>query len=302
MQNRERRAIALRGALMAAAVVALPAAPAVAQETGDAPPPQPTLPATVEGSKTYTPADFARFAPRNALDMLRQVPGFIIQRGEDRRGLGEAVGNILINGRRISGKSNDAMTELGRIPVRNVVRIEIVDGATLDVPGLTGQVANIVARLGGTSGQFAWRPELRVRYGRAALYRGEASVSGSTGPVGYTLGLRNDAFRGAAAGPAILTAPDGALIDRRQERIEVSGDRPRLSGSFKYDGPGSSIGNLNLSYGRFWFDNEEVSERTGPGQIDRVRRVNTSEEDYSYEIGGDYELALGPGRDRKSVV
>lgn len=31
---------------------------------------------TRTGVRTFTPEDFTRFAPRNALDMLNQVPGF----------------------------------------------------------------------------------------------------------------------------------------------------------------------------------------------------------------------------------
>src|SRR5947208_17091773 len=90
-------------------------------------------------AKTYTPADFAQFAPRAALDMLNRVPGFAIKQEDQARGLGEATGNVVINGQRLSGKSNDVVTELNRIPAVNVVRIEIVDGATLNVPGLSGQ-------------------------------------------------------------------------------------------------------------------------------------------------------------------
>ena len=47
-------------------------------------------------------------------------------------GLGQATGNVLINGERFSGKSTDIFTELGRISASNVARIEIVDGATLE--------------------------------------------------------------------------------------------------------------------------------------------------------------------------
>ncbi|MDP8914001.1 MAG: TonB-dependent receptor plug domain-containing protein [Pseudomonadota bacterium] len=294
--RRPRSRTGLRTGVFAFAAVALPGVPVLAQETGDATPPVPRVAATVEGAKTYTPADFARFAPRNAADMLRQVPGFIIQRPDERRGLGEAGGNVLINGRRISGKSNDALTELGRIPARSVQRIEIVDGATLNVPGLSGQVANVIATLGGSSGQFVWRPEIRARNADPLLLRGEASLSGTMGPIGYTIGLRNEAFRGGGAGPGLILGPDGTLLETRDELIRVRGDRAKLSSSFKYEAPGGSIGNLNLSYGRFWFQNREVSERSARPQVDRVRRVRTTEQDYSYEIGGDYELALGGGR------
>src|SRR3712207_6930707 len=96
--------------------------------------------------------------------MLRSVPGCTIREATQERGLGTATGNVLINGQRISGKSNDVLTELGRIPAENVTRIEILDGATLDIPGLSGQVANIVAKSGGAmSGQYAWEPSFRQR-------------------------------------------------------------------------------------------------------------------------------------------
>ena len=147
-----------------AAAAALAAAPALAQEeTGDAAPPVAALPVVAEGAKSYTPEDFARFSPRTALDMLRQVPGFTIEQQDERRGLGQATANVLINGQRFSGKSNDVVTELSRISAANVARIDIVDGATLDVPGLSGQVANIVTESSGLSGSFAWRPQIRAR-------------------------------------------------------------------------------------------------------------------------------------------
>ena len=88
------------------------ATPAMAQDSGDAPPPVAASPATPEGAQSFTPADFARFSPKTALDMLRQVPGFVIQQADERRGLGQASANILINGERLSGKSNDIVTEL----------------------------------------------------------------------------------------------------------------------------------------------------------------------------------------------
>ena len=112
----------------------------------------PEPPATAPEGRTYSPADFTQFAPRTALDMLTRVPGFSIREENDERGLGEASGNVLINGQRLSGKSNDILTELSRIPAKNVERIEIVDAATLAVPGLRGQVANVFVRATGING------------------------------------------------------------------------------------------------------------------------------------------------------
>src|SRR3954451_24770293 len=98
-------------------------------------------PASVD-KRVYTPADFARFAPKTAYDMLVQVPGFTIRTADQERGLGQASENVLINGQRIANKSSGAVDQIQRIAASNVDRIEIVDAASLGIAGLTGQIAN----------------------------------------------------------------------------------------------------------------------------------------------------------------
>ncbi|HEX9965688.1 MAG TPA: TonB-dependent receptor plug domain-containing protein [Allosphingosinicella sp.] len=282
--------------LIGCSAFALAAAPALAQETGDAPPPEPTLPAAVEGAKTFLPADFTRFAPRNALDMLRNVPGFTIREATQERGLGTATGNVLINGQRISGKSNDVITELGQIPASNVVRIEIRDAATLDVPGLSGQVANVVAKAGGMQGQFAWRPEFRQRNTDPLLTRGEVSVSGKKGRIDYTIGLQNQSFRSGANGRTNIFNEAGHRTEARNDVFTGSGENPKASVKLTWDGPGSSVANFNGSIQGFYYDYRERGERVGPGLADRIRLVANDEDSWSYELGGDYEFALLGGR------
>ncbi len=188
------------------------------------------------------------------------------------------------------------ITELSRIPARNVIRIEIVDGATLDVPGLSGQVANVVAKAAGISGQFAWRPEFRAYYTDPVFTRGDVSVSGKKGPIEYTLGLQNQGGQGGAGGPTYIYGPDFSFIEFRDDVFTADFNNPRVSGRFSLDGPGSSIGNLNLSYQREYLDFIERGERTGPGRVDRIRVLTAKQRGYEYEMGGDYEFALGPGR------
>lgn len=249
-----------------------------------------------EGARVYLPAEFARFTPRTALDMVRQVPGFSIQGQDQARGLGQASGNVLINGQRISGKSNDAVTELGRIPASSVVRIEIVDGATLNIAGLSGQVANVIVRATGLAGQFQWRGEVRARNTEPLFTNGSASLTGSAGPLSYTIGLRNDSFRQGNAGPARITDAAGILIDFRRERALISGERPRISAGLNYRGDGGTVANLNLGYERFWFDLLETSDRSGSDLADRLRELRSAQNRYSYEVSGDYERGLGSGR------
>lgn len=253
-------------------------------------------PATASGARTYSPEDFVRYAPRNALDMLEQVPGFVIREAEQQRGLGQATGNVLINGQRISGKSNDVLAALNRIPASNVTRIEIVDGATLDIPGLSGQVANVITQASGISGQWAWRPEFRSYYTDPLLTRGEVSISAAKGAVDYTLGLENGASHSGAGGATRIYDADWRFIEFRDEVWTDEFNAPKLSGRLNYEGEGGAIGNLSASYQRVHEDYVEEGSRTGPGLPDRVRTVGFQERGYNHEVSGDYEFNLGAGR------
>ena len=251
---------------------------------------------TPAGPTTYSPADFAQFAPKTALDMLNRVPGFAIREEDDDRGLGEASGNVVVNGQRLSSKSNDVITELSRIPVGNVERIEIVDAATLKVPGLTGQVANVIVRSTGIRGQWAYRPEFRSYYTDPLFSRFELSVGGTKGPVQYTLGLDNGGNRSGAGGPTWIYHADRTLMEVRDEEWRGNLERPRFSGRFVIDAPGSATANLNVLYGRFYNDYLETGTRTTTDGATRDRRVTVDEQGHNYEVAGDYEVGLGIGR------
>ena len=183
----------------AAGCLALSLDPATAQATSDpAVVPAPVAATTSDGKRVFTPADFARYAPKNALDMLRQVPGFSIREADQERGLGQASENVLLNGQRISSKSGGAVGELEKIAATSVERIEIVEAATLGIAGLTGQVANIFVKATAAGGQFAYQPEFRAHFTDPLLTRGSISYSGTRGVVQYTLGLESGGNRSGA--------------------------------------------------------------------------------------------------------
>ena len=246
--------------------------------------------------QVYSPAYFAAFAPRNALDMLEQVPGFSIEGPDNARGLGQASGNVLINGERPSSKSDNTQQQLSRISASDVVRIEIADGATLEIPGLSGQVANIVVESSGFGGQFSWRPQYNMAIKRQNFTQGDISISGSTGPADFTVALSNFSRRSGSDGPSQITAGDGSPIEDRWLHTRAHGENPKLSGSVRFDGPGSSVANVSASHS--WpFERWRRDEtRTAPGQPDGLRKLLRSNDGRNYEISGDIEFALGPGR------
>ena len=274
----------LRLPLLAGAAALLFVCPASAQEP------------TGEERRVFTPADFTQYAPRTALDMVSQIPGFSIDSGGSRRGLGQADTNVLINGERISGKSNGPVEALGRISAGDVVRLEIVDGASLDIPGLSGQVLNAVVRVGAVSGQFRYSPRIRTKGAAPQWGTGEVSVSGGGDSTSWTLSFENDQFRGGNFGPEIVTDGVGTRIDTREEAGRFYGDRPTLSGSLGYTAANENILNLTGEVGAFIFRIREESLRSGVADTDRVRRFRRAEDEFDYELGGDYELALFGGR------
>lgn len=293
----------VRAAMLASVALAQPAlaqdpyVPPVAPEPSSSP--TTAVPATAVptgGKRVYTPADFARFAPRNALDMLRQVPGFIIRGAVEERGLGQASENVLLNSQRVPSKSGGAIAELQKIPASNVERIEIVDAATLDIAGLTGQVANVITKSNKkASGQFSWRPEFRAHFTQPIYTRGDISYSGKAGKIDYTLGIDSQGSRSGAGGPTRILDPDLNLIELRDDKWRSNYDNPKFSGRFVLDGPGSSVGNLNASYMPYFYTYKENGFRDRPTGVDRFRSVRERMYGFVYEVNGDYSFKLGPG-------
>ncbi len=275
------------------------AAPAAAQDAASAAPAavatETALPgAAVLDRQTYQPDFFARFAPRNAWDMVSHIPGFNVRDNEENRGIGAATGNILINGARPTNKSEDFGAQLSRIPASAVMRIEVLDGATLDIPGLSGQVANIVIRQAGMKGQFVWTPEFRAHYADPLLTRTEVSLSGKHGIADYSVAVRMNGNRGSAGGPTLITRADGSLIEQRDDIWRSKYNGPSISARVGLDLPGATVANLNASgsFGRY--DYRETSNRIRPGGVDRVRLIGEDQAERGYDLSGDIAFrALG---------
>ncbi|MBV9528022.1 TonB-dependent receptor plug domain-containing protein [Sphingomonas sp.] len=296
----------LRLSLLAgtASLLAVP----VAAQTSPAPTSDPAVAPAPQGAdagakRVYTPADFARFAPKTAYDMLVQVPSFTIRVPDPtERGLGQASENVLINGERINNKNytggvGGAVDQLQRTPAATVERIEIINAASLGIAGLSGEVANVILKsVTRSTGQIEWDPTLRAHYAKPELYGGLISYSSKAGPVSYTLSVENQAGRGAFGGPILIYDQDHNLTESRREIYHSEYDAPVFQGKFALDGPGSSVGNLTLSYTPYWNPAYQADDRVAITGVTSHRLITTTQNGYLGDINGDYEFALGPGR------
>lgn len=96
------------------------------------------------GTKDYYPADFERFAPQSALDMVGRIPGFSIRDLDSfKRGVSGATGNVLINGRVVTSKSGSIFSRLAELPID---RVEVIQISRAN-GGASGRVGELVANI-----------------------------------------------------------------------------------------------------------------------------------------------------------
>ena len=245
----------------------------------------------------FTLEDFLQYSPRTALDMVERIPGFAIQGdNNNQRGFGQAQGNVLINGQRVSGKSNGAVEALGRIVAQNVVRIELVDGSQFDIPGLSGQVVNVVTNgLDKTSG--TWKLASRFRDNLPPYYNEfNIALSGGKGALGWTFELDSSPERGANNGPEYITDGQGNLLEKRLEDFTHAAEYASVAGSLAWKPAGGAVGNINARASIYEPDNKEVSKTYPVGGPEGRRLFKGSEDEWNAELGADYEFGIGPGR------
>jgi len=246
--------------------------------------------------QVYPAGYFSRFAPSNALDMVRQIPGFTIRTGESARGLGEATDNVLVNGARLARKSEDITAPLARIQAGDVQRIEVVDGTTLGIPGLTGQVANLIVAQSDIGMSFRYEGAVFFDIAKPELWGGEVSVSGKNGKLGYTAAISNYNYRFGFEGPSLYTLPDGSLIRREDLSSDGKDDLPKLSVDLSYDFASDVAGNLNFSIADHDFSYAERGDIHIPDVAEGVRDRLRTDKGPEYELAGDLAFPLLSGR------
>ncbi|MDB2438166.1 hypothetical protein N9W89_05580 [Hellea sp.] len=252
-----------------------------------------------EVEESFEPAYFDQFQPITASDMVARLPGFTIQGSSGgERGLGQASLNLLINGRRPSSKSSDARDILGRIPAESVTRIDILDGDSLDIPGLSGQVANIITTQVAGTLSGSWSYAARFEDGTdPQLMEGEISVTGTRGNLEFVAALDAGQFTFNEVGREEFFDGNRTVFEERQEDVFFTQENPEASLNLTYTPDNGHVANMNLTVGtnnlrtgvREMFQAVQPEGQTGQSFTDN------GEDEFEYEIGGDYAFPLGKG-------
>jgi len=258
------------------------------------------------GTVTYEAAFFEPYQSVNAADMLRWVPGGAAllpddNRGggqqQDKRGFGSGGDQILINGKRISGKSNDISSAMQRIQADVVTRIEVIRGtsAGLDVRS-EGTLINIVLADDISGGSGSWQLHSGF-YGDSAEYDGLVSYSNTAAGFNYLVSAEYGPYNRGQDEDRVEELFDPAS-DQPFEHRDIS--RPELQEELVLNVSGSrelangDVLNLNARIEDGAREQFETTLVTQTGNPDTNVLENISLEDsLDWELGGDIENRLG---------
>lgn len=265
------------------------------------------LPSSASGSTSLVDVDgeviasfprafFDSINPRTAEDMLENTPGFRITGGDGRRGIGQGGVNVLINGARISGKSTDALEVIRRTPADSVSRIDVLDGASLGLSGLTGQVANVIVETTEGAGSWAYRPRFRSRIENRWL-NGSVSYSGEWRDHDYQLSFDSASQRAGDFGNELVSSGDGEIFQEREEFRRLDREVPSVSLSLSQnDTPIEYNLNLSAAYRTEEFIFEQFRDTLDEGSPDASRNIDDLRDQLTLEVGGDISFPSLKGR------
>jgi hypothetical protein len=249
-------------------------------------------------SVVYEANYFDEFSPVSANDMISRIPGIglaLNNRGGGGRGLGGGAGEILINGQRITGKSNEGRSQLSRISADDVDYIEIIRGTSeeIDVRG-GGQVVNVVLLAAQSRSSIAAEINAdRAQDGKLAP-GAKLSYSGQTGRFNYLFHIQGDPGYSNEVRRESSVDADGTPTELRIQESTRDQTNYETSVNLGYQFDKSMI-QLNGLYGYTSPPTDitrGITDLTGAEpSLALEREANQGERD-NWEIGGDYEYTF----------
>jgi hypothetical protein len=241
------------------------------------------------GRVVYDAAFYAQFAPRTALDMINQTPGFTLDGGDNQtRGFSGAVGNVLIDGERLGAKSQSLEDVLLRVPASEVLRIEILRGA--DVAGDASNaavLANVIRTR--TAGGGTWMAGFELTNEKKPTPTGRFAWSGRSEDREYSLGATTYAHDHNSEGPREVTDGTGARVADRFGGFPHEQGEHALNGQYSQGvGGGKLVVTGQASYVNY---SEDFWVRTtAPDGTPLEREIDPYKEDTrSGEVGVTYQ-------------
>ena len=267
-----------------------------------------------DATVTYPAEYFAQFNPYSVNDMLQRIPGISLARSGSRsqsrgggRGLGAGGEQVLINGRRIAGKSNEGDSQLSRIPASEVRYIEIIRGTSgeLDVRGGT-QVINVVLNEALSNVSFAYEVNMDRALDGTLVPGGRISATGQYAALNYFLSAEREPRYDFRDGFESALDRFGDLAETVNRDETTDGWPISLTANFGYEFSPTDTANLNFSWtgNDVEYDTDRVITRYQSDAVaSRIFERDTQpSESTGFEVGGDYMHVFDNGSRWKTIA
>ncbi|MCH8321689.1 MAG: TonB-dependent receptor [Proteobacteria bacterium] len=254
-----------------------------------------------QGTVIYDQEFFARFPNAvTAADLLSRIPGgqqALSGSGGAARGFSRNLDNILINGKRISGKSNDSRSALSRITAGQVERIEVIRGSSPDIK-VSSQAAifNIITRED-ISGSGSWQAKALILADGSIQPGGQVSYGARSGGFEYFVSIGREPLSRAPVQSDRLFDGGGVFTNQIDELIEINRSNTTFSANLGYTFQNGDQIRLNGQYEKYQsmrtqdgtlFDSDGIGGLVFTGNSFRLEDTSSPE----YEIGGDFTKRL----------
>lgn len=246
---------------------------------------------------------FAAYNPISVEDMLNRIPGTeglvgFNANNNERRGLRANADQILINGKRITGKENSGGDVFGSLPAKSVERIEIITGNVRELDADVGaRVINVILKDDAGSGSGTWQLGVIGNWEGQKRLVPRVSYSGSSETLSYTMSLQ---MRPAIAPTFVndtLTTEAGDIFRTTKEQRKRDQEIYTARGSVFYSSPGGRTLQLNGFIRHTPKDNTDttLTFEPVPGGKREIGGIaeDINADDLVWELGADYTQPMG---------
>ena len=237
---------------------------------------------------SYTPDFFASSRPATAMDMISRLPGFSFEGGDGSRGFSGNAGNVLINGKRPTSKTDGLFQVLQRIVAGDVERIDVIRGGA---PGIDMQgkpvVANVIRKTADSTNIVVSAGLFTFHTGRV-IPSAQLQYSRTIDDRSYEFSIRRDANFNDDMGAADITHIDsaGTAVLTNQQRRGTGGNIG-VNSAIKLPLLGGDFG-ANATVNHNEFSNDTLYEYAAGAQ-----QFSSTNRNQNAELGANYQMELG---------
>ena len=199
----------------------------------------------------YDPEYFKPYRPMSAEDMLRRIPGtegLLNTYGfnqNDKRGLRSNTDQILINGKRLTGKQVSSSVFLANLPAKSVKRIELITGNVKELDTNVGsRVINVILNEDASTGSGVVEAGISASHKGPKQFATNISYSGDLKGISYATSFQLRPWSGSVDIKDVFTNPQMDDLSREFETQRSKQVIHIARGSLSYD---TAVGNVSIN-------------------------------------------------------